>query len=183
MQVFTAPTARRSARGLTLIEMLSVVAIIGVLAGSAMPAFDKFKSRRVLEGTAAEAMTDLHYARSEAVSRNRSVRVSLLEAVGIGQCLVIHTGSAGDCTCSSSGAQCQPGVEVVKSSWFAAGAPARVSSNVASMVVDPVRATFSPAGRLRITLSDGTEVQHIVTPAGRIRSCSPSGGMKGYPAC
>jgi type IV fimbrial biogenesis protein FimT len=183
MQVFAAPAARRHQRGLTLIETMAALAVVGVLVGSAVPAFDKFQQRRVLDGVAAEALSDLHYARAEAVSRNRTVRFSVIDGAGDGRCTVIHAGALGGCVCTSSGAQCAAGAELIKSNWFASATPVSLSSNVGSMVIDPVRGTFSPAGKLRVALNDGTEIHHIVTPAGRIRSCSPSGAAKGYPVC
>jgi type IV fimbrial biogenesis protein FimT len=183
MQVFTALTARRQQRGLTLIDMMSVVAVAGVLVGSAAPAFDKYKSRRVLEGTATEALTDLHFARSEAVSRNQRVRVSHLGAADDGRCMVVHTGAAGDCHCGTGVPQWQAGVNVLRANTFAAGSPVGVSANVGSMTIDPVRGMFTLGGRVRVTLADGSEIQHVVTPAGRIRSCAVGGKLAGFAAC
>jgi type IV fimbrial biogenesis protein FimT len=184
MQVFAAPAARRHQRGLTLIEMMSVVAVVGVLAGTAVPAFDEYRSRRVLEGTAAVALTDLHFARSEAVSRNQRVRVSYLSSTDGGRCMVIHTGTATDCQCDPGGApQCQAGVNVLRAHGFGAGAPVRVSANVGSMTIDPVRGMFTLGGRVRVSLPNGNEIQHVVTPAGRIRSCAVGGKLAGYVAC
>jgi type IV fimbrial biogenesis protein FimT len=184
MQVRTAPAARRIARGLTLIEMLSVLSVIGVLAGSVMPAFDKFKSRRVLEGTANEALADLHFARREAISRNQRVRISYLGAADGGRCMVIHTGAPSDCRCGTGAVpQCQAGVSVLRAHGFASGTSTTVSSNVGSMTIDPVRGMFALGGRVRVTLADGSEIQHVVTPAGRIRSCAVGGRPAGYPAC
>jgi type IV fimbrial biogenesis protein FimT len=184
MQVFAALAARRQQRGLTLIEMMSVVAVVGVLAGAAAPAFDKFQSRRALEGTATEALADLHFARSEAVSRNQRVRVSYLNAADGGRCMVVHTGTAGDCQCGSGGVpQCQAGVNVLRAHGFGAGAPVSVSANVGSMTIDPVRGMFTLGGRVRVSLPNGNEIQHVVTPAGRIRSCAVDGKLAGYATC
>jgi type IV fimbrial biogenesis protein FimT len=172
------------ARGLTLIEACATLAIASVLAGTAVPAFDKFQTRRVLEGMAAEALIDMHYARSEAVARNQRARISYLGAPDGARCMVTYIGTATNCTCEGGGvSQCEAGVPVLKTHSYPASAKVAITSNVGSMVVDPVRGTFSPAGKLQVVLKDGTEVHHVVNPAGRIRTYSPDGMAKGYPLC
>jgi type IV fimbrial biogenesis protein FimT len=188
MQVLAANTRRaigsRVARGLTLIETMICLSVVGILAGTAVPSFDQYQKRRALDGAAAEVLTDLHFARSEAISRNQRVRVSYLGAADGGRCVIVHTGKAADCACGAQGAaQCAAGVSVLKATSFVAGAPVAVTSNVEHMVIDPVRGTFSLAGQVRTALADGTEVRHVVTPHGRIRSCSPNGKVKGYATC
>lgn len=66
--------ARRSA-GLTLIELMVVVAVIAVLASLAAPSFQGMLAAKRLEGAVSLLMTDLQNARSEAVRLNRDVRV------------------------------------------------------------------------------------------------------------
>lgn len=171
-------------RGLTLIEACATLAIASILAGTAVPAFDKFQQRRVLEGTAAEALVDMHYARSEAVTRNQRVRISYLGAPDGARCMITYIGAAANCSCEGGGVpQCVAGVPVLKTHSYPASAKVAVTSNVGSMVVDPVRGTFSPAGKLQVVHNDGTEVHHVVNPAGRIRTCSPDGKVKGHPVC
>jgi len=174
----------RAQRGLTLIEVCVVGCVAAVLVGSGVPSFKDYQQRRHLDGAAAEALTDLHFARSEAVSRNQRVRVSYLGATDGARCMIVHTGAAADCTCGAEGvAQCTAGVNVIKAKAYGAGDVASVSSNVSHMVIDPVRGTFSPAGQVRAALANGTEIRHVVTPHGRIRSCSPDAKAKGYAAC
>jgi type IV fimbrial biogenesis protein FimT len=172
------------ARGLTLIEACITLSIVGILAGTAVPSLEKFQKRRVLEGTASEVLTDVHYARSEAVARNLRLRVSFLGAADGARCLVTHTGTATSCTCEAGGVpQCEAGVSVLKSQSFSAGASATVMSNVGSMVIDPDRGTFSPAGQIRVVQPDGNEIRHVVSMMGRLSTCSPDGRVKGYRPC
>jgi type IV fimbrial biogenesis protein FimT len=174
----------RSQRGLTLIESCVVACIAAVLVGSGVPSFKDSLQRRTLDGVALEALTDLHFARSESVSRNQRLRISYLGATDGARCMIVHTGAAADCTCGPQGvAQCTADVNVIKAKSYGVGDAASVSANVSHMVIDPVRGTFSPAGQIRATLADGTEIRHVVTPHGRIRSCSPEAKVKGYAAC
>lgn len=184
MQGLAALTARRTQRGLTLIEVCAAGAIAAILAGTAAPALDKVHTRRVLEGTAVEALTDLHYARSEAVSRNQRVRVSYLAAPDGARCMLVYTGATADCQCASGGvAQCQPGAKLLRAQGFKADAKVSIESNVTTMTIDPVRGMFTLGGKVQVVQADGTEIRHVVTPAGRIRSCSPAGKVSGYPTC
>jgi Tfp pilus assembly protein FimT len=172
------------ARGLTQIEACATFAVASILAGTAVPAFDKFQQRRVLEGMAAEALIDMHYACSEAVARNQRARISYLGASDGARCMITYIGSAANCSCEGGGIpQCEAGVPVLKTHSYPASTKVTITSNIGSMVVDTVRGTFSPAGKLQVVLNDGTEVHHVVNPAGRIRTCSPDGKAKGYPPC
>lgn len=176
-------TFRTFQRGLTLIEACATLTVIGILAGSALPAFDGFALTRRIEGQAAEVAVDLHYVRSEAVSRNEGVRVSFHDVAG-GSCTLIHTGSTADCSCSSAGAaQCTNGATALKTLFQPSGSGVAIRANVASMRFDPTNGTVTPAGTVRVTGTDGRAVHHVVNILGRVRSCSPGGAVRGVAAC
>ena len=177
------PPTRSAQRGLSLIECCVTLAIASVLVGTAVPSFDSQLKTRRLDGTAAELAVDLHYVRSEAVSRNEGVRIGFQTVAG-GHCTVIHTGVAGVCPCDSNGvAQCASGATALKTVFHPADRGVSVQSNVASMRFDPTTGTVTPAGTVRITAADGRAVHHVVNIMGRVRSCSPGGAAKGYRAC
>src|SRR5438034_5315409 len=133
--------AGRTQRGLTLIECTMTAAIAVIVLGSALPSFQQMTARRQVEGPAVELATNLMFARSEAVSRNESVRVSF-QTIDAGTCYVVHTGSADDCECSGSGpAQCANGAREIKTVLLPAGRAVTLQSNVSSMLFHPVRGT------------------------------------------
>ena len=170
-------------RGLSLIECCATLAIASILVGTAAPSFDGLLKSRRLDGAAAELAVDLHYVRSEAVSRNEGVRVGFQNTVG-GSCTVIHTGAAADCPCDSSGvAQCVNGATALKTVFHPASSGVTVQANVASMRFDQTNGTVTPAATVRVTTADGRAVHHVVNIMGRVRSCSPGGLAKGYRAC
>ncbi len=174
---------RPSQRGLTLVESLISLAVVAVSLGAAAPGFQQMLERRQLEGAAAQLATDLRHARSLAVARRAPVRLSVQIVEG-SSCYVVHTGSAGDCRCSGEGtAVCTAGAQALRTVGFEAGRSLRLSSTSASMLFDPDRGTVTPTGTLHLQSSSGESIRQVVNIMGRVRACSPSGSMPGYPAC
>jgi len=175
--------ARKSQRGITLVECTMTAAIAVIVLGSAMPSFQQMNARRQVEGPAVELATNLMFARSEAVSHNESVRVSF-QTTDAGACYVIHTGSASDCECGGAGpAQCANGAREIKTVRLPAGQPVTLHSNVGSMLFHPVRGTVTPTGALELDGPLNHTVRVAVNVMGRVRACTPSGNMPGYKPC
>ena len=65
----------QTSRGFTLIEMMIIVAIIGVLAGLTIPGFANYLHKQKVIGARNELMADLQYARSLAIARRTTFRV------------------------------------------------------------------------------------------------------------
>jgi type IV fimbrial biogenesis protein FimT len=64
---------RRHVRGFTLIELVTVITVMGVLAALALPSFSAFIANQRIRNVSFDLMAALTLARSEAVTRNRSV--------------------------------------------------------------------------------------------------------------
>jgi type IV fimbrial biogenesis protein FimT len=174
--------ARLATRGVTLTEICAVLAIASILVGMAVPSFQDALQRRELDGRASEFRTDMHYLRSEAVSRNHSLLVSF-QSVGAG-CYIVHTGKVGDCTCRNDGvAQCQAGATALKTVHLHPSGRTSMQANVSYIRLDPLHGTATPGGTIRFVDRKGREIRHVVNMAGRIRSCSPGAAMPGYRSC
>ncbi len=183
MQALKFHAVRNAQRGLSLIEVCIGLAVVGVLVGSAVPSFEQTKQKRVLDGTAAELATDLHYVRSEAVARNEGVRIGFRNVAG-GTCTLIHTGANADCTCSAEGvAECSNGAMLIKSQLYAAGGGTSVVANVSSMRFDQTNGTVTPTGTVTISTANGQSLRHVVNILGRVRTCSPGGTVNGVKPC
>jgi type IV fimbrial biogenesis protein FimT len=63
-------------RGFTLIELLTVVSILAVTLAAVAPSFSTFLAGQKVKGTAYDLTAALLLARSEALKRNGSVRIS-----------------------------------------------------------------------------------------------------------
>jgi len=175
---------KHAQRGLTFVEAGATLAILASAATIALPGFGDVLQRRHTEGVASELATDLQYLRSEAVARNQSLRASFATLPGGGSCYVLHSGSAGDCSCQSEGvASCNPGAQALKSILLPPDSRSSIRANVASIVYDPRHGTSSPAATIRVVGRDGRAIHHVVNIMGRVRSCSPAGAIGGYREC
>jgi type IV fimbrial biogenesis protein FimT len=66
-------TPPRRARGLTLIELMTTIAVAGISLAVAIPGWQSLSTRSAITTTTNGLLTDLRYARSTAVTRNRHV--------------------------------------------------------------------------------------------------------------
>lgn len=173
---------RRDELGISLIETAIVVAVIAVVGAAALPSFAALLEGRRLESAATRLAADLQWVRGEAVARNRTLRLSVRAADGA-TCWIVHTGAAGDCACTPSGAVCSGDAVALKWDVLGDAEHVAVSGNVSSIVFDPLHGTSTPTGTLRLVGTHGRAVHHVVNVLGRVRSCSPDGLVAGYPLC
>ncbi len=170
--------------GFTLVEALATLGISLTALVAAVSGFGGQMHKRHAEGVAAELATDLQFVRTEAVMRNRGVRVSFGSDDAGARCYVIHTGPAAACSCSGDGpAVCTGDAAEIKTVNFPNGGRTLVQANVSSMYYDPARATVSPTATIRVVSADGRELRHIVNILGRVRSCAASGQWAGHGPC
>lgn len=174
---------RAASRGFTLVEAAIVLAVAAITLSAAAPDFSGFIERQRLDGVASQLVSDIQFARSEAVLRNRGVRISLHQEAA-GACYLVHTGAAADCECHADGsATCSGAATVLRSVALPLAERVGLSGGVSSIQFDPLHGTSTPTGTLRLTTASGRAVHHVVNLMGRIRSCSPQGRMPGYRSC
>ena len=182
-QRFPTTAAIRRQRGVSLIEVCTVVAITSIVVGTSVPSLQSAIEARRLQGAATALATDVQFIRTEAVARNQPLRFSVHPSAD-GSCYVIHTGSAAQCACTGSGAAlCSGGAEAIKTVHLRAVDKVALQANVGSLLFDPLHGTSTPTGTFRLIGPTGQEIRHVINVMGRVRSCSPLAAVAGYAAC
>lgn len=170
--------------GVSLIEACAVLAIVSIVAASAIPSLQEMRQAHLIRAVASEIAADLQFMRSESVSRNQTLRISFSNVASGQSCYVIHTGPASACTCEAAGpARCVGEAQEVKTAHQPSDLRTSVHANVGSMVYAPQHGTTTPGGSIFITGADGRGVKHVVSLMGRFQTCSPNGTLTGYPRC
>ena len=170
-------------RGVSLIEAMSVVAILSIVCGTALPSFTSLRQRADLAGVAAQLETDVQFARSQATAMGHPVRLTLRERAGA-TCYMVHTGPDAQCECGGElAASCSGEAELLRSVALAASGSVQVRSASKSVAFDPLKGTVTPTATLRVEARDGRAIHQVVNLLGRVRSCSPGSRLGGELAC
>jgi type IV fimbrial biogenesis protein FimT len=170
-------------RGITLLEACVVIAVTAIVAATALPSFSDLIDTHRLAGAATRLAADIQFARSEALARNRPLRLSV-HAGADASCWVVHTGGAAECSCAHGASVVCSGAAVeIKSVVLPAAERVGVVANVASIAFDPLHGTSTPTGTLRLIDAHGRAIHHVVNVVGRVRSCAQGAAIAGYPAC
>lgn len=170
----------RKQLGFTAIEMMVVVAILGILTTLALPSFQDTLERRHLVAAAESIASDLRWARSEAIKRNTTITVTFAE----GSSWSYEINSAANpvvdpIVCpppdTSLKAVCGSQVTDFKDVSLA------TSFSGDNTGFDSVRGVSLDNGTVTLTSSIGT-VAVTVSNLGRVRVCS-NDGIGGYEGC
>lgn len=172
----TPPDSRRSA-GFTLLELLAAVSIVSILLALTAPSMQTLFTRNYLKASAQALAEDLQLARSEAIKRNRSVRIDIDTGVW---CYGITQAETSPCDCRASpGATGACSIKRVVGTDYPA---IRLESTFSSTSFEPHRAT-ALNGTLTLSATNGKSLNVVLSRLGRVRICAPSGGVPGYEPC
>lgn len=187
--------ARRS-RGVGLVEVLVVVAIVGIITALAAPSFADFLNRRRVTAVAEEISTGLAYAKSETALRSSKVNVRYMNGSGMSCYTIYYNYLVSTCDCTrAQGSACQGGNSIElktyqlmdstgvrfssatgSGNWGSDG-PGNMEFTVPQMLPNPgdlmVNVEGVRSGKLTVKLN----------AAGRISTCTPDGSMSGVVAC
>ena len=183
MALAASPPITPRSRGVALLELLVASALAAALSASAWVQLADWLGMRRLQAASADWVRVLMLARQWSFELQQPVRLDLAAGPQLPQaCLVAHTGQRGDCSGCSGPVACRAGVRLVaRTAPLPTGVSA--SANISSQLWSPGSRSVSPTGTLRLHLSDGRTVHHVVNLAGRLRRCSPDGPTAGWPAC
>jgi len=159
---------RSQSAGFTLIELMIVITITAILTALAVPSFSVTLDNQRISGAAEAVLSDLRWARAEAIKRNKKVRVTFT------------SGSNWEYTIDTYPLATSDGVlpkKVDGSDFPSTELPAAFGSLLYT-TFDPVRGTANN-GTATIE-SDHYSADVIVSLLGRVRIC---GTLGGYAAC
>lgn len=181
----------RKSRGVTLVELLMVLVVLGVLATVVAPSFRGMMVRQRVQGIHDQLVTDFQLARSEQAARTNAT-TPIQVAVTFGSnaqltCYTIHTvGAACNCT-STPGAACAPGAQEIRTVQVqrAQGVTLAASSASGTVVTfSPPQGAATPTDLTVTVQGDPSgQLRTEVGGVGRLSVCSPDGSMRGVPTC
>jgi type IV fimbrial biogenesis protein FimT len=149
-----APRGGRSARGFTLVEMMTVVSILAVLLGIVAPSFSGFLASQQAKALTYDLTSDLMLARNEALKRNVSVSITR-DGTGWEQGWTVATVATAEQLDHRN----------------AAAQAVTISGAPASITFDPNGRVSAPLGAVRITIGGGPNFRCLqLDPSGRVRS-------------
>lgn len=151
-------------RGVTLVELVTVIAVAAILLALAIPSFSEQLARRRLEGVANELSTDLQYTRAQAVSENQPATLAIVS--GGGSYTITQGGLPLKTITLPTGVTLTP-------------------SSVSAVTFDPVRgtATVGNFGVAVASVGTSANLQLITNLMGRVQLCSGSTAFSGYKQC
>lgn len=171
-------------RGLSMVEVLCTLAISAVLLGGAVPLLNDLRQGQRLQAAAALLETDIHFARSTAISTGSPVRLVAQALQAGGSCYLLHTGAANACECTGQGvARCDAGARLLRIEVLPPAGGVTLAALTHPLVFDGRKATVTPTATLRLASRDGRAIHQVVNIMGRVRSCSPAGSVGGLRHC
>jgi type IV fimbrial biogenesis protein FimT len=203
---------RRAHEGLTLIELMVAVAITSVLLVLVAPSFREMIDLQRLRGTSAQMVTDVQYARTEAISRQETVGLTLGSDLTM-TCYIVHTcgglaPTACRCNCAAApGSRCTGGpkelrtVQALNTEHVQVVPIRNPSNNVITLILfDPMTGGMQPYNigvggsafalegaawsKVALVRESTKSLRTMISMGGRPSVCTPSDELvRGAPVC
>lgn len=189
---------RRMARGLSLVELMVAVAILGVLVAAAVPSLSDLLERRRVVAVAQELAGILNYARSETNVNGDMVNVHLeKDPDGRLSCAMvnIHNGTQHLCKCYRAPGNMCGGwpVQILRVFQIenSNGVSFEASATNWGLLNKPIlnfeRGKYFPeVSGVKIDVTGkrtGAQLRVEINEVNRVRVCSPDSSVSGYPSC
>lgn len=184
---------KNASHGLTLIELMTVVAVLGIVLAMAAPAFMDLMAKRRVQAIATELSTDLANARSESGLRNYKIAVWFDQTPAMSCYTVSEWATTGGCTCTKTpSTACAVGqYREIKTLQIPAAIGVSITANSVITAnknrltfVNPLHTPDVLGAELLIKHEQrGYQLKVQVNPMGRVSTCSPDGKISGVALC
>lgn len=178
----------RRSRGLTLVELIVTMVIVGTLLTLAVPSFNEAIARERLRGVNAQLVTDMKFARSEAIQRGEAVRVDFRSSSSSSCYAIYAINAGGTCDCLQGAEQCVAGengvqVQLLKLVTLPQAQGVSVTTQPSAININQERAFHTADLSVTLTGQRGLQLMTSVSTRGSIATCSPNDTMPGVPPC
>jgi type IV fimbrial biogenesis protein FimT len=168
-------------KGFTLLELLITVTVLAIIMAFGVPNLTGFFEKQRVTGAAQAFLSDIQYARAEAIKQNARVYIEIDDTQW---CYGLDDTDAGSCDCATaSAASCtiNNNKYVVTSDRFP-DVLMNESVSGSSITFNPARGTLGPAGNVLFSSGDSS-VRAKWSSIGRAKICAESGSSWGYDEC
>ncbi len=166
--------SRQKSTGFTLIEVMIVIAIVGIIAAMAVPSYQDMIERNRLKQAVESLKSDLQLARTRAIKRSENVIVSRTTGTAGTWCYGLarknpSSKTSCDCTVTDTTNTAYCDIKIISGTGFSA---TNMNSASGNSTIDFRRGTIGNNG---VTFSSNKYAARVVFSAvGRVRICSPS---------
>lgn len=160
-------------RGVTTLELMVAIAIVGIITMLAIPMFSYFLNNNTLKAATERLYHDLNYARSEAIKRQQAVNVIFQS--GSNWCYGLTTATSCNCLVVNN---CNLG-QVSYNDFYDTSLGVSGISTITSF--DGSRGLASTTGTLSFSTSDGDSTSISLNKLGITSICSDK--LSEYPGC
>ncbi len=144
-------------KGFTLLELMIVIAVIGILSAIAAPNLQNYMAQRRLNGAARQVMGDLMAARMKAVSLNQRVKVSFTSDH---EYEIWNDADSSGTVADNEGADIEMDIHT---DYY------DVTFSASANPVFQTRGTVSPGSTITLTNSSGSKYVKVALITGRIK--------------
>jgi type IV fimbrial biogenesis protein FimT len=199
-------TRRARSRAFTLVELMIVVALVAVIAALAGPSLRDMILMQRLRAVQAQVLTDMAFARSEAISRGNFIQVRLQWSSGASgsSCYIIYSRAdsltAPNCNCmAAAGSRCSNTnlTQEIRTVQLSNADSVRIqpwSSMVSFVTFDPRTGGLAHPPNVgenpqrnpfefEVSIDNARRFKDTIGLTGRVTVCAPTGSKIGADPC